>query len=475
MNSVDLAFTSALEQARLIQTGDVSPLELTELYLTRIERLNPQLGSFFTVMAEQAIADAQAKTEQMAERTSTSEALPLLFGVPVSIKDLTAVAGVPCSYGVKFLRERVAPEDAGIVKKIREAGCIVLGKTATPELGAAPYTESPGFPPARNPWNLDYTAGGSSGGSAAAVAAGLGAIAHGGDGGGSIRGPAACCGVVGIKPSRGRVTNAPIGDKISGLGTDGPIARTVADAAALLDVMSGYVPGDPYWLPDPEISFLEATRQPSKSLKPLNIAYTTTLTPVGKAHPACEAAILETVKLLEDMGHRVEPIALDLTDIVEPFTIVWQAAADMGVPPFLLGKLTRWLWWRSKLRSGGRYLRAVMQMQAVARRLVVQLDPVDVLVLPVFMHPTIRVREWARLPCSQIFENIVRWVAPCPAFNATGQPAIAIPAGFAENGLPLSVQLVGRPADEITLLRVAAALEQSRPWSHYRPAIAVDG
>ena len=198
-----------------------------------------------------------------------------------------------------MLKEQIAPYDDAVVTRLKQAGFIVLGKTATSELGALPYTEPEGFPPARNPWNVDHTPGGSSGGSAAAVAAGLCAIAQGSDGGGSIRGPASCCGIVGLKPARGRVSNAPIGEYQGGIATPGPLARTVADAAALLDVMAGYVTGDPYWLPDPEVPFLAASRQPPP---PLRIAYATTIPPMGTATPDCCQVVEETVTLLAELG-----------------------------------------------------------------------------------------------------------------------------------------------------------------------------
>lgn len=463
MDAVDLAFTSALEQARLIRHKEISPLELTELYLARIEQLNPRLGAFFTVMSDRALDDAAAKTEQLVTETN----LPPLFGVPISIKDLTPVADVPCSYGVKILRNRIDAE-AGVVTRIREAGCILLGKTATSQLGSTPFTEPNGFPPARNPWNLDYTPGGSSGGAAAAVAAGLGAIAHGSDGGGSIRGPAFCCGLVGIKPARGRVSHAPVGDKLSGLATDGALARTVADAAVLLDVMAGYRLGDPYWLPAPESSFLSAAE---RFPQPLRIGFATEITPIGAFDPVCTQAVQETVQLLEQLGHIVEPIALDFSDLMEPLIAVWQAGVDVGVPSIFLEKLNRWLRGRSRSRSGGMYLRAVMKMQAAARQIVTQLDTVDVLVLTPFLHHTIRVGAWAKLRPKQAFEKIVNWVAPSPPFNATGQPAIAIPTGFASNNLPVGVQLVGRPADEATLISLAAQIEAARPWQQHRPPI----
>jgi amidase len=285
MNVVDLAFTPALDQAHLVRAGEVSPLELTELYLDRIEQFNPLLGCYFHVMAEQAIADAKAKTEYLTQHPDT---LPPFFGVPISIKDLNPVAGVPCSYGIRAARNRIATADDGIIPSLREAGFILLGKTATSQLGTLPYTEPPGFAPARNPWNPDFTPGGSSGGGAAALAAGLCAIAQGSDGGGSLRGPAFCCGLVGMKPSRGRISFAPVGERLNGLATNGPLGRTVADTAALLDVMAGYTVGDPYWLPNPDTSFYDLSQRSPTGLK---VALITELPPIGAAHPICKQAV----------------------------------------------------------------------------------------------------------------------------------------------------------------------------------------
>ena len=467
MNQLDLAFAPALEQARLIRSKEVSPLEFVELYLQRIQRLNVQLGSYFTVMAESAIADAKAKTQQLAMAKDASE-LPPFFGVPISIKDLNQVAGVACTYGTQVLRA-VATEDDGVVTRIKQAGFTILGKTATSELGSLPYTEPLGFPPARNPWNLEYTPGGSSGGAAASVAAGLCAIAQGSDGGGSIRGPAACCGLVGIKPARGRVSSAPVGERLNGMATIGPLARTVADAAALLDVMSGYVTGDPYWLPDPNPSFLAATTQ---QLSPLRVAFVTALPPLGEADSVCQQAVQQTVQLLSELGHLVEPAALDLTDLIEPFTTIWQTSvAASGIPGELLQPMNRWLLERTT--STGDYLRAVSQTHMIARRIVAFFDSVDVLVLPTYMHQPILVSEWASLSPEETLKKVIHWIAPCPPFNASGQPAIALPTGFDSNGLPISVQLVGRPAAEATLIALTTQIEAVRPWSQHRPAFAL--
>lgn len=463
MDSVDLAFTSAIEQARLIRAKEISPVELTQLYLDRIEQLNPKLGSFFTVLAEQAISDATSKTEQLSE----SE-LPPFFGVPIAIKDLNPVEGVPCSYGLKVARNRIADRDDLVVKKLKEAGFIILGKTATSQLASFPYTEPPGFPPARNPWDLDYTPGGSSGGSSAAVAAGLCAIAQGSDGGGSIRGPAACCGLVGLKPSRGRISMAPIGEAFSGFAVTGPLSRTVADSAAFLDVTAGYVTGDPYWLPSPETSFLDATK---RKLEPLRIGLVTGIDPIGSADPICVEATEKIAHLLESIGHTIEPVTPDLGEMIEPFTVLWRAQTEVGVPPFLLEKVNRWLWWRAKFTSATRYRQAQSQLQIFSRKVVGLFDRYDVLLTPTYFHPTIRVGEWAKLSPVRTIDEIIKWIAPCPAFNVTGQPAISVPAGFDPNGLPIGVQIVGRPADEETILAIAAQIEEAQPWEHLRPSI----
>ncbi|MDX2240386.1 MAG: amidase [Leptolyngbyaceae cyanobacterium bins.302] len=471
MDLVDLAFTPAVEQAQLIRCKEISPLELVEVYLERIQQLNPHLGSYVYVAAEQAIADARAKTDRLL--TTPLDELPSFFGVPISIKDLNPVAEMPCAYGVRWLKKRVAQNDDEVVRRIKQAGFIILGKTATSEMGTLPYTEPDGFPPTRNPWNLDYTPGGSSGGAASALAAGLCPVAHGSDGGGSVRGPAFCCGLVGIKPSRGRVSYAPLGERLGGLATNGSLGRTVVDAAALLDAISGYVSGDPYWLPDPEITFATAAKTPSRRLR---IGFATEIPPLGEAEATCKQAVLDTAKLLEGLGHQVEPISFpDVGDLIEPFTVMFQALLnEVGIPEPLLGKVNRWLSVRSRFCSCGAYLRATAKVEMISRRIVAAFDSMDVLVLPTYLHPTIRLGEWARCRSSKTLEKIVQWIAPCPPFNATGQPAIAIPTGFGANRLPLGVQLVGRPADEITLISLAAELEAAQPWSHHRPPLAIE-
>jgi amidase len=453
----DLAFTPALELARLIRRREVSPLELTELYLDRISRFNPQLGSYFTVMAESAIADSRYKTEILANTKETE--LPPFFGVPISIKDLNAVAGVTCTFGNPALINNIPNYDDGVVTKIKQAGFVILGKTATSELGSYPYTEPAGFPPARNPWNLEYTPGGSSGGAASAVAAGLCAIAQGSDGGGSIRVPAACCGLVGIKPARGRVTNAP---GTSTIATSGPLARTVADAAAMLDAISGYFLGDPFWLNNPEPCFLD-----SRTKVGLNIAFSTSIPSVGEADGNCQQGVLKAVRLLEELGHNVVEKCPDISGLVEPFQVVWQAGvAAARIPPQILQPLNRFLLERTG--SAGEYLQAVTQMQILSRQIVSFFDLIDILVLPVYLHSPMKIGEWSQLNPDDTLERIIKWIAPCPIANATGLPAMSIPMGFDANGLPLSVQLIGKPAAEATLIGMASQLEMVNPWVQHQ-------
>lgn len=469
MSIIDLAFASALEQARQIRSGEISPLDLVSLYIDRIQTLDSRLGSFVTVTAEQALEDARAKADLLATASQSDLSnLPPFFGVPIAIKDLTAVQGVRCAYGSPALLDNISAHDDGVVARIKQAGFTILGKTAVSELGSLPYTEPVGLPIARNPWNLDHTPGGSSGGAAAAVAAGLSPIAQGSDGGGSVRGPAFCCGLVGIKPSRGRVSFAPVGDHQSGISANGVLGRTVADAAALLDVMSGYIPGDPYWLPAPDPSFWQVAQQGAQnSVKPCRIAYTTEVPPIGKADSDCQQAVLETANRLESLGHQLEPNCPDFSGLVEPFVLIWRAGVGTaGLPPEALSPFNRWL--VSQSDTSGDYLKAVWAMQMISRRIVAFFEQYDALLLPGYLHPAIRIGEWAALSPEETLQQIIQWIAPCPPANASGQPAIAIPTGLSSQGLPVGVQLMGRPADEATIIALSAQLEAAYPW-HQRP------
>jgi amidase len=447
----DLFFTAAVHQAELIRLRQISPLEITQLYLDRIARLNPQLGAFFEVTVDRAVAVATAQTEQLHKFTEST--LPLLFGLPTAIKDLNPVAGLPCSYGVAALRQQIATADDSIATLIQQAGGNILGKTATAELGSFPYTEPTGWPPTRNPWDLAYTAGGSSGGAAAAVAAGLLPLAAGSDAGGSLRGPAHCCGLVGIKPTRGRVSDAPTGDRLSGVASNGPIARSVADAAFLLDVLSQRLPGDLYCLPSPTTSFWAASQQ---SPGVLRIAVCKSFPPFTNLDTSYGAVVDRVASLCSDLGHQVSEISLDVGALIDPFTTVWQTAvAAAGIPLPALCEFNQWLINRSG--SASEYLNALYQMQGLARQIVAKWVDFDVLLTPVYLHPTIKIGEWADLAPAELLAKIADWVTPCPVFNATGQPALVLPVDTTT--LPIGVQLVGNLGGEAQLISLAAQLE----------------
>ncbi|BAZ44637.1 amidase [Chondrocystis sp. NIES-4102] len=463
-NSLDLAFASALELAQLIKERQVTPLELTELYLSRIEQYDPKINSFYYTATDLALADARQKTQQL-EQTKDLESLPTFFGVPIGIKDLKSVANMPITYGISAFKNQIATYDEGVVTKIKEAGFIILGKTATSQLGSFPYTEPEGFAPTRNPWNLDYSPGGSSGGSAAAVAAGLCPLALGGDAGGSIRGPAACCGLIGLKPSRGRISFAPVGDRLNGIATHGIITRTVADAAAFLDIASGYITGDPYWLPKPEIPFLTAARQP---VLPLKIGLVTNFQPVGEPALECQESMVNIVAQLKAFGHTIITHKLDLSSIIQPFKTIWASSvAASGIPPQLLSPMNQWVLTQSG--SAGEYLQAVTKIQLFARELISLFTQFDVLLAPTYMHPAIKIGQWADKNPEDTLDQIINWILPCPAFNISGQPVINIPAGFDHNQVPLGVQLVGRPNSEAMILALATQLEQVAHWNGLRP------
>ncbi len=452
MIDADLLSTAALQQADLIRQKQISPIELLELYLARIDRLDPQVGAFFHVATEQARQTAHTQTEFLAKNPAQ---LPPLFGLPIGIKDLNPVAGMPCSYGVAALKDQLAAIDDSIVVLLSQAGCNILGKTAISELAALPFSETPGFAPTRNPWNLAYTAGGSSGGAAAAVAAGMLPFAHGDDGGGSLRGPAHCCGLVGIKPTRGRVSDAPVGDRITGLAARGPIARNVADAAALLDAMAQRLPGDPYLFPAD--SFLAAAQRSPGRLK---IAVCKSFPPFTNIDATYSVAIDLTADLCSNLGHQISTVELDIQEAIEPFMTVWQTAiAAAGVPAPALGEFNQWLISRSG--SAADFLNSLYSLQAISRQVVARWQEFDVLLAPVYLHSTIAIRAWADLPPEEMFTKICNWTAPCPLFNATGQPVIVLPVALEpQTNLPIGVQLVGNLGAEAQLISLAAQLEQ---------------
>lgn len=462
---MELAFLPAVEQAQLVRDGEVTSVELVELYLERIERLESQLNSFVTVCAEEALADARA--------ADASGRNAPFRGVPIAVKDLTATAGIRTTYSCRAFADNIPDFDAAVVRRLREAGFVIVGKTNTPEFGTVAFTESELNGSTRNPWNLELTPGGSSGGAAAALAAGLVPIAHGTDGGGSIRIPASCCGVFGLKPSRGRVSTAPF-MSLEGLSTSGPLARSVADAAAFLDVVAGYEPGDPWWTPPPERPFAEEV-----SIEPGRLRVAITAEPPIEAliHPDCRLALTAAASLLEDLGHDVVEATPPWTGagLIDAFIAVWQVGPTLyPVDPELLTPFNRDLAAVARRASAADYARAVLELQTAARRIVAFWKDVDVVLTPTLALPPVPIgwqEEGVSGAIEQLYRNTV--FTPFTAIaNLTGQPAVSLPLHWNDEGLPIGVQAIGHPAGEARLLRLAAQLERARPWRQKRPPIS---
>ncbi len=463
---------SALEQAAAIRAGDLSPVDLVTHYLARIEKLDPSLGAFVTVTAEQALEQARAA---VALARSGVADLPPLHGVPTAIKDLTSTAAVTTTLGSRPFARHVPDTDAHAVTLLRAAGTISLGKTNTPEFGQVCYTDNDIAGPARSPWDQRCNAGGSSGGAAAAVAAGLLPFAHGSDGGGSIRIPASVCGLVGLKPSRGRVSSGPVAADAPGLSIQGPITRTVRDAAAMLDALAHPMPGDPYWAAPlaPGETFLgHAGREPGRLRIGRYAATANGTTP----DPACVAAWEDVSALLASLGHEVEDIELPFpAEVAHCFNHIWGVKSlDHELDPEqeeLLRPVTRA--WREYGRtiSSHEYSAAVNTMQLAARRAVVATAGYDAVLTPTLGLPPQPVEFFAE--AGDVMANLRRQGSFTPftaTANLTGQPAISLPLHWSADGVPIGVQLVGRPAGEGPLIALAAQLEAARPWAGRKPA-----
>jgi len=462
---MELAFTSAIEQARLVRAGHVSSEELVALYLERIARLDPQVNSYVTVRAEEALAEARALDAGSGDEP--------FRGVPIAVKDLAATAGIRTTYSSHAFEHYVPDFDTAAVRRLREAGFVFLGKTNTPEFGTTAFTESDLNGATRNPWSPTLTPGGSSGGAAAALASGLTPLAHGSDGGGSIRIPASCCGVFGLKPSRGRVSSAPF-PSLEGLSTAGVLTRTVQDSAALLDVLSGYEPGDPWWAPPPERPFAELFREPVGRLR---VAVTTTPPVATPVDPECVAAVTSAAALLTDLGHAV----LEATpawaepDLFDVFIQVWQVGpslypvADMS----LLTPLNRELVESARAASARDYGRAVARLHAIARRTVAFWAEVDVLLTPTLALPPVPIgwQECVDGAIEQLLRN-TEFTPFTAVANLTGLPAMSVPLHWSGSGVPIGVHAIGPPAGDALLLRLAAQLEEAQPWIDRRPSLS---
>jgi len=467
--SEEVAFAGAAKQAEMVRAGEVSPTELVRLYLDRIERLDPQLNAFRVVLAERALLEA----EQAEARLKAGDERPLL-GVPIALKDEVDLAGELSTHGTDAYPDP-APADSEMVRRLREAGAIVVGKTHLPELAICGFTESATWGVTRNPWDPQRTPGGSSGGSAAAVAAGLVPIASASDGGGSIRIPASSCGLFGLKPSRARVSLAPLVEHWNGLSAAGCLSRSVLDTALWLDVVSGGS-ADPEAPQPPERPFVESARtSPGK----LRIAYST-VPPRAAAPPTvsdvAKNAVAETAELLRSLGHetaRRDPDWGGIGNNITPRYLRGVAEDVATVPrPERLERRTKGFAQLGRLITDGMFERAMRGRRADAARVNAIFADHDVLMTPVMGGTALPVRRWEGRGALWTILGMSRFYPYCVPWNHLGNPAMSVPAGFATDGMPLAVQIVGRPGDEATLLSLAAQLEAERPWAEKRPPVS---
>ena len=470
----DVMLLDATAQADLVRRKEVSASELVEAAIERIERLNPTLNCVVTPMYAEARA---ASSGRLADGP--------FAGVPFLLKDLMAAyGGVPMTMGSSFLRNLVPDHDSELVRRFRRAGLIILGKTNTPEFGILPTTEPRLFGPTRNPWNLGRTPGGSSGGSAAAVAAGMVAMAHANDGGGSIRIPASCCGLFGLKPTRGRNPLGPhYGDIFSGFAVEHAVTRSVRDSAALLDATAGPDLGDPYAAPAPARPYSEEVNRPPGFLR---VAFTTSAATGVPVHADCVRAVQEAATLCAELGHDVTEAtpALEGDTISQAFLTVWTAGAAWSIDdwarrtkqapsPECFEPLTWGLYEMGTGRRAADYLLAIQDLQRVARQIAQFFVQYDVWLSPTLAEPPPPLGSFDPTPDNpmQGLLRAMQFVPFTPIFNATGQPAMSVPLLWNQENVPVGVQFAGRFGDEATLLRLAAQLEQARPWAGRWPAL----
>lgn len=462
MSWSEVLAASALEQAAMVRARKVSSVELVALYLDRIARIDPSLSAFVSCFSRRARIEAHLKDAQVRR----GEALPLFHGVPIGIKDLNLVRGSVTRFGSRAALPLLSPFDDHTTASLRRGGFVILGKLSASEMGAMPVTEPDTHPPTRNPWSLDHTAGGSSGGSGAAVAADLLPIAQGSDGAGSIRIPSAFCHLYGLKPSRGRVANSFGRPDREVLYTCGPIARTVRDAAAMLDVLAGLDRNRPHWALAPSRPFRELLDARPRRMT-LRMC---TRAPLGETDPEIKEAVERAAQTLRDLGHEVEEAPMP-AGTLEEFLPLWQklvaefpmARWDRAQP------ITRWL------ADAGRTLdpSAVRERwRTLSDRMARGFDSADLWLTPTVSVPAPKVGAFAHRPPAEAFADAARLGAFTAAFNVTGQPAASLPLGLTRAGLPMGLQLAGRPLAEADVLAVSCQLEEAMPWRSRRAPLA---
>lgn len=471
----ELGQLDATSQAEMVRTKEVKPIELVDAAIDRIERINPALNAVITPMFDQARAAANTKLPDGP-----------FTGVPFLLKDLLAsYAGVRMASGSSFLRDFVPDHDSELVSRYRRAGLVILGKTNTPEYGIMPTTEPVFFGPSRNPWDTTRATGGSSGGSAAAVASGMVPFAHGNDGGGSIRIPASCCGLFGLKPTRARNPLGPdFGDMFSGLIAEHALTRSVRDSAALLDATSGNQPGDPYWAPPPARPFLTEIGAEAGKLR---IAFAAVAPDGASLHPDCVQAVNEAAKLCSDLGHEVAEAspAVNGEMLVRAFMTLWSSGCAWTIDSMALytkqeataerfEPATWALYQMGRQQTGSAYLLALQWLQRTSREVAGFMQDFDVWLTPTLGEPPLPLGSFDATPEDPMagMRKAAQFVPFTPLCNATGQPAMSVPLFWNDEGLPIGTHFVGRFGDEATLFRLASQLEAARPWGNRRPPIS---
>jgi len=468
----DLCWKPARELARMIRAKEVSPVEVVDAVLARIERINPPLNAYVTVAAEQA-RDAAKTAEREVVRGG---ARGPLHGVPFSAKDLTATKGVRTTMGSKIFEHNVPEEDALLVQRIRGAGATLLGKTNTPEFGCKPTTDNRVFGATHNPWALDRSPGGSSGGAAAAVAAGLGPLAEGGDLAGSIRHPAAWCGIVGFKPTQGRIARYPNAAGWSAMSSNGPITRTVADAALMFSVMAGPDDRDPLSLP---VTGEDWAALPDRaSVRGLRVAWTPDLGGTAAVDPEIASVCEAAARAFPELGCTLENASPEVGDIMTPFLALNVATrvATVGkylakwrdqMDPILVQRLDL-----SRDMTPEQIGEAEVARTAYHQRLCRFFERYDLLVLPTTSVPATPLAAW--LPkeiAGRAISGHLEMLIPTFAFNLTCFPAISVPCGYTASGLPVGLQIVAGWRQDARVLTAAACFEAARPWADRRPPV----
>ena len=456
MDREELLFAGIARQAELIRAGEVTSTELVSASLERIAELDPLLNAFRSVMGDEAMEAAAA-----ADSAGSGGVDRPLHGVPIAIKNDTDVAGQPTSVGSRATSKTAKTEDAEVVRRLRDAGAIIVGTTNVPELTVWPFTETEAFGFTRNPWNTEHTPGGSSGGTAAAVAAGMVGAALGSDGGGSIRIPAACCGLFGIKPQRGRVPIAPKLDAWHGLSVLGPLARRVIDAALFLDVASAS---------DGQYAAAAATK-PGR----LRVGYSATPPLPGPVGAEQKRAMQQAAGLLERLGHSTAEVKPDYATAIPAFLPRYlRGIADDAAKteqPELLDSRTKGMARAGRLVPDALLAKAMNYEPKASAKLNAIFNDIDIFITPGLAAQPLPVGKFRGRGALWTFNGVARFTPYCAPWNMTGQPAVTVPVGFDADGLPLTVQIVGPADSEELLISVAAQIEAERPWADARPKL----